>query len=179
MKRILLTLFALFAVCNSVWATQSEQHKVILTNDFINYMKSVENNALAGWHNGKFYPYYDGKWNIGYGHQILPGENFTLGLTIDQATDLLLTDLRKAEQKARVYLKTKGKELHKLSTRDQEIILDFTFNLGNPKKFPKFMRGLLDNDLEIQKKEYKRYTKIGKKRVELSDRNAKFRTRYF
>jgi lysozyme len=38
----------------------------------------------------------NGNWTIGYGHLVLPGENFSAGLTEPQATVLLQDDMNKA-----------------------------------------------------------------------------------
>ena len=37
-----------------------------------------------------------GFWTIGYGHKIMPGEDFSKGITTDQATDILRKDVGKA-----------------------------------------------------------------------------------
>ena len=37
------------------------------------------------------------------------------------------------------------------------MLLDFVFNLGTTKKFPKFTKGVLDNDVEVILSEYKRF----------------------
>lgn len=62
-------------------------------------ISSLGLNETAGDEGYRQFPYQDitGKWTVGYGHLILPGESFSAGLTRDQALALLNKDMCKAE----------------------------------------------------------------------------------
>lgn len=151
--------------------TQSVQKSV---GSFIDYIKKVENQGKVGYNKEKklWFPHESfegGSDTIGYGHKIQPGENFSKGITDAQAESLLKADLAKAKQQ--VY-----KELGnvKLTTQQEEMFIDFVFNMGTLKKFPKFTKAALKNDLEGMKTQYKRYA--GGK--ELKGRNSEFLKRF-
>ena len=73
------------------------------------------------------FPYTDivGKWTIGFGHLIKPGENFSQGLTRDQAVVILQQDVVEAEQIV-------NKEVTvPLNQGEFDALVDFVFNLGD------------------------------------------------
>ena len=151
--------------------TQSVQKSV---GSFIDYIKKVENQGKVGYNAEKklWFPHKSfegGSDTIGYGHKIQKGEDFSKGITDSQAESLLKTDLAKAKQQ--VY-----KELGsvKLTPQQEEMFVDFVFNMGTLKKFPKFTEFALKNDLEGMKSQYKRYA--GGK--ELKGRNSEFLKRF-
>lgn len=151
--------------------TQSVQKSV---GSFIDYIKKVENQGKVGYNAEKklWFPHKSfegGSDTIGYGHKIQKGEDFSKGITDAQAESLLKTDLAKAKQQ--VY-----KELGnvKLTPQQEEMFIDFVFNMGTLKKFPKFTQAALKNDLEGMKSQYKRYA--GGK--ELKGRNSEFLKRF-
>lgn len=151
--------------------TQSVQKSV---GSFIDYIKKVENQGKVGYNAEKklWFPHKSfegGSDTIGYGHKIQKGEDFSKGITDAQAESLLKTDLAKAKQQ--VY-----KELGsvKLTPQQEEMFVDFVFNMGTLKKFPKFTEFALKNDLEGMKSQYKRYA--GGK--ELKGRNSEFLKRF-
>ena len=151
--------------------TQSVQKSV---GSFIDYIKKVENQGKVGYNAEKklWFPHKSfegGSDTIGYGHKIQKGEDFSKGITDSQAESLLKTDLAKAKQQ--VY-----KELGsvKLTPQQEEMFVDFVFNMGTLKKFPKFTEFVLKNDLEGMKSQYKRYA--GGK--ELKGRNSEFLKRF-
>jgi GH24 family phage-related lysozyme (muramidase) len=151
--------------------TQSVQKSV---GSFMDYIKKVENQGKVGYNAEKklWFPHKSfegGSDTIGYGHKIQKGEDFSKGITDAQAESLLKTDLAKAKQQ--VY-----KELGsvKLTPQQEEMFVDFVFNMGTLKKFPKFTEFALKNDLEGMKSQYKRYA--GGK--ELKGRNSEFLKRF-
>ena len=151
--------------------TQSVQKSV---GSFIDYIKKVENQGKAGYNAEKklWFPHASfegGSDTIGYGHKIQKGEDFSKGITDAQAEDLLKKDLAAAKQK--VY-----RELGniKLTPQQEEMFIDFVFNMGTLSKFPKFTQAALKNDLEGMKAQYKRYA--GGK--ELKGRNSEFLKRF-
>ena len=151
--------------------TQSVQKSV---GSFMDYIKKVENQGKVGYNAEKklWFPHKSfegGSDTIGYGHKIQKGEDFTKGITNAQAEDLLKQDLAKAKQQ--VYKELGG---IKLTPQQEEMFVDFVFNMGTLKKFPKFTEFALKNDLEGMKSQYKRYA--GGK--ELKGRNSEFLKRF-
>jgi GH24 family phage-related lysozyme (muramidase) len=62
-----------------------------------------------------------------------------------------------------------------LNQKQKEMFLDFTFNLGSLKSFPKFTEAVLKGDMATARKEYKRYFENDKGEVkEVKDRNEQF-----
>ena len=151
--------------------TQSVQKSV---GSFMDYIKKVENQGKVGYNTEKklWFPHKSfegGSDTIGYGHKIQNGEDFSKGITDAQAESLLKTDLAKAKQQ--VYKEIGGV---KLTPQQEEMFVDFVFNMGTLKKFPKFTEFALKNDLEGMKSQYKRYA--GGK--ELKGRNTEFLKRF-
>jgi len=151
--------------------TQSVQKA---TGSFTDYIKKVENQGKKGYDSQKklWFPHESfegGSDTIGYGHKIQKGEDFSKGITDAQAEELLKKDLAKAKQQV-------NKELGgiKLTPKQEEMFIDFVFNMGTLKKFPKFTQAALDNDLGGMKDQYKRYA--GGK--ELKGRNTEFLKRF-
>ncbi len=148
------------------------------TNDFISYIARVENSVKAGFKNGKWYPHKSfegGSDTIAYGHKIQPGENFSSGITQEQALELLKKDLAVAADRARqIVNKVYGpSSWERLDSKRKEMLVDFAFN-GVLTKFPNFLQGVVLNLPKQIKAEYKRFSK-GR---ELIDRNNQFAQRY-
>jgi len=156
---------------DQVAITQSVKKSI---GTFTDYIKKVENQGKVGYNTEKklWFPHKSfegGSDTIGYGHKIQKGEDFSKGITDAQAESLLNTDLAKAKQQ--VYKETGGV---KLTPQQEEMFVDFVFNMGTLKKFPKFTEFALKNDLEGMKSQYKRYA--GGK--ELKGRNSEFLKRF-
>jgi GH24 family phage-related lysozyme (muramidase) len=156
---------------DQVAITQSAQKSI---GSFMDYIKKVENQGKVGYNVEKklWFPHKSfegGSDTIGYGHKIQKGEDFSTGITDAQAESLLKTDLSKAKQQ--VYKEVGGV---KLTPQQEEMFVDFVFNMGTLKKFPKFTEFALKNDLEGMKSQYKRYA--GGK--ELKGRNSEFLKRF-
>jgi GH24 family phage-related lysozyme (muramidase) len=141
---------------------------------FIDYIKTVENAEKLGYDKQKklWFPHKSfegGSDTIGYGHKIQSDEDFSKGITDEQVNALLKKDLEKA--KAQVYKEIGNRQLTK---KQLEIFVDFVFNMGTLKKFPKFKDAVLKNDIDAMKSQYKRYS--GGK--ELKGRNSAFLKRF-
>jgi GH24 family phage-related lysozyme (muramidase) len=155
--------------------TQTQQKSSFeLNQSFIDYIKRVENAGKTGYDSKKklWFPHKSfegGSDTIGYGHKIQPGENFSKGITDDQVEDLLKRDLQKAADRVK-------KELGdvQLTQKQMEMFVDFVFNMGTLKKFPKFTQAVLKNDLKGMTSQYKRFA--GGK--ELTGRNSAFLKRF-
>jgi len=147
--------------------------------DFINYIKSVENNNHVGFKHGMWHPHKSvegGTDTIAYGHKLHTGDNFSKGLTDEDATKILIKDIMKASETAKhIINKTYGDgTFEDLPTKSKEMLIDFAFN-GVINKFPQFVDGVINNDVDTMTTQYKRYVN-GK---ELTGRNHAFANRYF
>ena len=153
----------------------NEKPLAISHSSFVGYLKNVENSIKAGYKNGKWYPHKSfegGTDTIAYGHKLKKGENFSSGLTDVEADALLKKDIELARQTVRREIKKYGGST--LSPEKEEMLIDFSFNIGTIHKFPKFVGAILKDDWKTAKKEYKRYS-LGK---ELKNRNEEFYKRF-
>lgn len=173
MKRLLLLLLLLLSPAISRGECPE------LSQDFLNYIKVCENGIRKGWNESgqKWFPYHDGSsWHIAYGHKIKAGE-FRSGITETQAQAFLISDLHRAYRQAQIHFQRKGWDISALSSRSLEIVLDFTFN-GCLLSHPKMMNHVVQNNIEGQRLEYKRFAVLNGQRKELKDRNTRFYARY-
>ena len=158
----------------------------------IKYIKKVENAGQKGKRtviiDGKpeerWFPHKSpegGKMTIGYGHKLTANdeqsEKIKQGLTNAEVEYLLIKDLNKAKQTVQRDLHTMEKKglfkLNKpLTQTQQEILIDYAFNLGTITGFPKFTTAVINGDIDTMRKEYKRYYGGG---IELTGRNSEFR----
>jgi lysozyme len=156
----------------------TQQHQ--FDSSFIEYVKNAENGIRKGYNKKmkRWYPYRDTKhrFAIAYGHNIMRGENFTKGITEEQALSMLHHDIEVARLRARNEIDNAyyPGAFDSLSVNAQEMLTDFTYNLGTLESFPKFVRAVLTDDFPTVLREYKRYAN-GK---ELTDRNKRFYERY-
>jgi len=150
------------------------------SQDFINFVKNLENQQKIGYKNGKWYPhksYEGGLPTIAWGHKIKNKEELNKmisGISDSEAERLLRDDLQIARKNVDTYVKKLGVKIP-LSSIQTEMLTEFAFNLGGLEKFPKFANAVLNQDWKTAEKESKRYSK-GK---ELTRRNELFRKRYF
>jgi GH24 family phage-related lysozyme (muramidase) len=147
--------------------------------DFMQYMRTVENSIGAGFDKQKqlWYPYKDvAGWHIAYGHKLKPDEisHFRRGINQAAAERLLNQDLQIAKRRIHNYIKETYKVDILLSKKQEEMLMDFSFNLGGLDKFPKFVDAVLRNKVDIIKREYIRNF-AGK---ELTGRNEAFFNRF-
>lgn len=147
---------------------------------FLQFIKSVENAQRIGrLPNGTWLPHASpegGADTIGYGHKLKKGDDFSLGLTDAEVDELLIEDLEKADDILKAYLK---EEYFALDVARKEMLLDFVFNLGSLRGFPKFTQAVIKGDQVTMEAEYKRFYKTPKGVVhELKRRNRLFHLRY-
>lgn len=162
------------AITQTVSVNKPTTSDVSIDQSFIDYIKAAENAGKKGYDKQKklWFPHKSfegGSDTIAYGHKIQPGENFSKGITDAQAEALLKKDLEKARDQV-----TKELGGRQLSKKQMEMFVDFVFNMGTLKKFPKFTVAALKNDKEGMKSQYKRFA--GGK--ELKGRNSAFLQRF-
>ena len=149
----------------------------ILSNDFINYMKLVENGVKKGFDSKKnvWYPHKSvegGLPTIAYGHKIKNDhelKSFSNGIRDEDALKLLSYDLSIANKHVHEYITRMYKVNLILTPKQEQMLTDFAYN-GVLEKFPKFVDAVLKNDVSKMRSEYKRFS--GGK--ELTDRNRQF-----
>ena len=99
---------------------------------------------------------------IGYGHKLTKTEN-AIGqvygykldtLTEEQANAILLEDLEKKNQ---ILINKLGTSYTNLDPKRKQMLLDIEFNVKKGvDAFPKFKEGVLQNKIDVMKKEYER-----------------------
>lgn len=163
----------------------ADQHSYSFSERLINYLKSVENSVRSGWNSSKklWFPHKSaegGMPTIAYGHKIKNKQElgeFQQGITEQQAVKLLKDDLILA--KGRLYkdlTSLTGSNTIKLTIDQEEMLLDYVFNLGTIKKFPKFTKAVLKGDKAGMEKEYIRTYRDSNNEVHmLTDRNLQFK----
>lgn len=75
----------------------------------------------------KVYKDVAGIETIGYGHVILPGEDFSKGITQEKALELFRQDINEAIKGVKSYVKVP------LSQHEFDALVSFTFNVGGPR----------------------------------------------
>jgi len=154
----------------------------VLSSDFINYIKFVENGQKVGYDKTKklWFPHKSvegGFPTIGYGHKIQTNhelEAYKKGISDEDVEKLLKSDLTIANKHVHEYIKSRYKVDVMLTQKQSEMLTDFAFNLGGLKKFPRFVDAVLRNRWDIVKTEYVR-TAAGKS---LKQRNQSFYDRF-
>jgi len=153
-----------------------------ISDTFIEYIKSVENNNKTGFdvRSKRWMPHRSiegGSDTIAYGHKIQKNESYLmLGITDEEAVTLLKTDINKARNKAKMEVDNKygTGTFDALEIKYQEMLIDFAFNLGGLRKFPNLTNGIISNNHHVIRTEYKLYN-AGK---ELVGRNKAFHLRF-
>lgn len=149
-------------------------------------MKKLENSQRTGFDEDKklWFPHGSpegGLPTLAYGHKIKRNELDTLqnGVSDDIATNLLLSDIEAAYLAVVGYVTNRIGSVD-LTERQTEMLVEFAFNLGTLRGFPKFTLAVVNEDWETVKKEYVRsYTDAHGKKHELTRRNELFRRRFF
>jgi GH24 family phage-related lysozyme (muramidase) len=152
----------------------------VLSRDFVEFMKYIENDAKKGFKQGKWFPHdsYEGGYpTIAWGHKIKTKSEesrLSRGITEGEAEQLLKNDIREAQSRLKRYMDSQRVKIP-LSQKQAEMLTEFIFNLGGLEKFPKFTRAVLNQDWKTAEKESIRYAK-GKP---IDRRNQIFAQRYF
>lgn len=141
----------------------------ISPKDFVSFIKQTEGFREK--------PYQDvnGHWTVGYGHKIAEGEDFSEGISEEQANTLLARDLKHHYSRTREFFDEKhgGGAFDKLGNNDRLKLVGIDWNAGI-REFPKFVDAVAKGDIEAQLAEYKTYADG----VELG-RNAHFRDLFY
>ncbi len=130
--------------------------------DFVEFMKEVENDELRTTGSPVRHPSPEGgNDTVGYGHKLNVLEDQTgqvYGMDIGSLTEpecelILIRDLHHRCNNLRQRLSPAVWD--NLSDTQQEILIEFEFNVGHvEKKFPKFYAALLKSDIQGMRDEY-------------------------
>jgi GH24 family phage-related lysozyme (muramidase) len=151
---------------------------------FIEYIKTAENENKYLFVKGKWYPYKDPTgqfYVIAYGHKIPKKKlkNYTKGISDADASRLLIQDLNEAKQKVYMELQSMFGIKIVLDRKREEMLIDFVYNLGTLKDFPKLARAIVDSDWDTVKKEYQRkWQNPSGQTQDLTKRNELFANRF-
>lgn len=154
-----------------------------MSDDFLEWMMYRENAPLASTGLEQYILHNSpegGTDTIGYGHKLSYQEEATqsvngtaLELLIEEDCERILAcDVASAMNQVE-------STTDLLDQRRMEMLTDFVFNLGSLDSFPKFVEAVIEDDVDTQRKEYKRYyTNVDGKVFPLAERNAAFYARY-
>jgi hypothetical protein len=139
------------------------QQEMVFSEDFIRFIKILENEGKIGFKNNKWFPhasYEGGAKTIAYGHKIKNNadlDRFNKGITDEEAIQLLKNDLQHAYGLVKTYMNSLEVKIL-LSNKQIELLTELSFNVGNLRSFPKFVQAIINQDWEVAKLEYKRYS---------------------
>lgn len=174
-------LLALVLLLNSTGITASTIDSGYRKQILIPYLIRNEGRGNYNSTTGIYKPYKDpaGHATIGYGHLIRRDENYSGGITEQQAQALLDLDIHKAARGARIQFNNMFGDgaYDELKIQYRAALVGVQFNTGSIAKFPKFSLALYQGDIdnaidEIKDRGY-RDPKTGKI-VRLVDRNLDF-----
>jgi len=163
------------------------QENSLFDKEFLNYMKNAENDVLYKTGEKLRHRSAEGGLDtVGYGHKLTETEiaankvyEYNLDtLTKEQADDILLRDLEKKNQ---LLINKLGKAYTNLDPKRKQMLLDIEFNVGDaPGVFPNFTKGVLQNKIDVMKKEYERkFTDSKGETQPLTRRNELFSNFFF
>jgi len=154
-----------------------------LASQFIRSQENSKNNKEGGWNNKlqKWFPHPSkegGRDTIGYGHKLSSNKeaiSYKSGITDKESEELLQSDINRSYRNI-------NRKLHKagytLPTNKYAVamLLDIEFNVrGGITTFPKFVGGLMTNNVAVMTNEYRRYGEIEGVKQELG-RNKAFKS---
>ena len=159
----------------------------MISDDFIKYMKTVENESLLLTGSPTRHPSPEGgNDTIGYGHKLSVLEDATnqvYGFDLDQLTEaqcefILVRDI--ANRVGTLRQRLGRARWDSLSDRQQEILVEYEYHVGQVERiFPKFTAAVQHNDIAGMRAEYERYYRDKKGRTKpLTRRNEQFYERY-
>ena len=159
----------------------------LFNKEFLNYIKTAENEELYKKGTQQRHKSVEGGLDtIGYGHKLTKTEN-AIGqvygykldtLTEEQANAILLEDLEKKNQ---ILINKLGTSYTNLDPKRKQMLLDIEFNVKKGvDAFPKFKEGVLQNKIDVMKKEYERkFTDSKGETQPLTRRNELFSNFFF
>ena len=147
---------------------EKKSKQLIFNEKFEKYKKDLidqENPAKKGYDPEKklWFPHEapeeGGGFDIGYGHKIKKGEDFSKGLTNKQVNDLLIKDLNVKIKSAKNIFNNRNlsRTWDELDPEEQILLTDYQYNVGLT-NFPKFTKALSNKDKEKMLEEYVRYS---------------------
>jgi hypothetical protein len=139
------------------------QKNSLFDKEFLDYIKNAENDVLyTKGKNIRHKSEEGGLDTVGYGHKLTKTEN-AMGqvygykldtLTEEQANAILLEDLKNKNQ---ILINKLGTSYTNLDPKRKQMLLDIEFNVKKGiDAFPKFKEGVLQNKIDVMKKEYER-----------------------
>lgn len=158
-----------------------------LDSEFISHIKSVENSIMKGWNKRtrKWFPhdsFEGGTDTIAYGHKLtrddIRSKRFENGITMDQANQLLLHDIKKHEDRVKRYMMTKyDVDYNNLTLPQKFLLTDYEYT-GVLSKFPSFTIALLVGNKAGMIDEHRRLSK-GRPLVDRNNRTVDYINRNF
>jgi hypothetical protein len=144
---ILIFNLILFCSCAS---NQPSKNKFVVTDEFVDYIKSRTNPYEWGLHDdGRFYPYSPpGGRMIGYRQVVTDEKYYSQGWPKEEAEKQLRKDLEKNVEQLRSHLNKKYPKhpFDTLSNKSQQILLDFAHSEGVENLEAEFFQTVIDQD---------------------------------
>ena len=146
---------------------EKKSKQLIFDEKFEKYKKDLidqENSAKKGYDPEKklWFPHEapeeGGGFDIGYGHKIKRGEDFSKGLTNKQVNDLFERDIDTKFKAAKSTFNNRNlsRSWDELDQQEQILLTDYQYN-GVLGEFKNFMKAVADKDKDLMLKEYVRY----------------------
>lgn len=156
-QRFAYLFFGLNFIAQHLMAQQNVDIKKAINNDFLVYMKEVQNPYRYGLRNDVFYPYstrYGQR--IGWGIEIKDKKHYKKGQTIQQADSILNAELHLTATSLQKFLSTNYASYLKeeLSIEVQQILLDRAFTEGVDHLSVDFCKAVLDKNWDKLLKGY-------------------------
>ena len=137
-----------------------------------------ENGNKEGWDSKKQLwfpikaPEKGGGYDIGYGHKISKGEDYSKGLTNKQVQDLMISDYNTKKTGAEKIFNNQNldRKWKDLTPQEQILLTDYNYN-GVLPEFKKFMEAIASKDKDSLLREFKRYSIVKGTQQPLSSRN--------
>ncbi len=149
-KMFILIAIAGTIVLSSCAAAHRLPNKSIITDEFVEYIKSATNPYDFGLRNdGRFYPYSlsIGR-RIGYRQPVLDEKYYSQGWPKEEAEKQLRKDLEKTLTELRQYMAEKypAHPFDSLTRKSQEILLDYSYSQGVKNLEPAFYETVINQD---------------------------------